>query len=70
MFVNLDNTDSAYETARQCLPYYYAVAATSPHVQTMAAERLQAGWTPASSGRRSRASAITTWQPPTTFHTS
>ena len=46
MFVNLDNTDSAYETARQCLPYYYAVAATSPHVQTMAAERLQAGWTP------------------------
>ena len=46
MFVNLDNTDSAYETARQCLPYYYAVAATSPHVQAMAAERLQAGWTP------------------------
>ena len=47
MFVNLDNTDSAYETARQCLPYYYAVAATSPHVQAMAAERLQAGWTSA-----------------------
>lgn len=46
MFVNLNNTDSAYETARQCLPYYYAVAATSPHVQAMAAERLQAGWTP------------------------
>lgn len=46
MFVNLDNTDSAYETARQCLPYYYAIAATSPHVQVMAAERLQAGWTP------------------------
>ena len=46
MFANLDNTDSAYETARQCLPYYYAVAATSPHVQAMAAERLQAGWTP------------------------
>lgn len=47
MFVNLDNTDSAYETARQCLPYYYAVAATSPHVQAMARERLQAGWTSA-----------------------
>ena len=47
MFVNLDNTDSAYETARKCLPYYYAVAATSPHVQAMAAERLQAGWTSA-----------------------
>lgn len=46
MFVNLDNTDSAYETARKCLPYYHEVAATSPHVQTMAAERLQAGWTP------------------------
>lgn len=46
MFVNLDTSDSAYETARQCLPYYYAVAATSPHVQAMAAERLQAGWTP------------------------
>lgn len=47
MFVNLDNTDSAYETARQCLPYYHEVAATSPHVQAMAAERLQAGWTSA-----------------------
>lgn len=47
MFANLDNTDSAYETARQCLPYYHAVAATSPHVQAMAAERLQAGWTSA-----------------------
>lgn len=46
MFINLDNTDSAYETARKCLPYYYEVAATSPHVQAMAAERLQAGWTP------------------------
>lgn len=46
MFVNLDTSDSAYETVRQCLPYYYAVAATSPHVQAMAAERLQAGWTP------------------------
>lgn len=46
MFVNLDNTDSAYETARKCLPYYYEVAATSPRVQAMAAERLQAGWTP------------------------
>ena len=45
MFVNLDNSDSAYETARQCLPYYYAAAATSPHVQAMARERLQAGWT-------------------------
>lgn len=47
MFVNLDNTDSAYETARKCLPHYYLVAATSPHVQAMAAERLQAGWTSA-----------------------
>ena len=47
MFVNLDNTDSAYETTRKCLPYYHAVAATSPHVQAMAAERLQAGWTSA-----------------------
>lgn len=46
MFVNLDNSDSAYETARKCLPYHYAAAATSPHVQAMAAERLQAGWTP------------------------
>ena len=43
MFVNLDTDDSAYETTRQCLPYYYAVAATSPHVQAMAAER---PWTP------------------------
>lgn len=47
MFVNLDTDDSAYETARQCLPYYYAIAATSPHVQAMARERLQAGWTSA-----------------------
>lgn len=47
MFVNLDTDDSAYETARKCLPYYYAIAATSPHVQAMAAERLQAGWTSA-----------------------
>lgn len=46
MFVNLDTDDSAYETTRKCLPYYYAVAATSPLVQAMAAERLQAGWTP------------------------
>lgn len=46
MFVNLDKDDSAYETTRKCLPYYYAVAATSPRVQAMAAERLQAGWTP------------------------
>ena len=46
MFVNLDTDDSAYETARQCLPHYYLVAATSPHVQAMARERLQAGWTP------------------------
>lgn len=46
MFVNLDTDDSAYETTRKCLPYYYAVAATSSHVQAMAAERLQAGWTP------------------------
>ena len=46
MFVNLDTNDTAYETARQCLPYHYAAAATSPHVQAMAAERLQAGWTP------------------------
>lgn len=46
MFVNLDTSDTAYETARQCLPYHYAAAATSPHVQAMAAERLQAGWTP------------------------
>lgn len=46
MFVNLDTDDSAYETARKCLPYYYLVAATSPHVQAMASERLQAGWTP------------------------
>ena len=45
MFVDFDTSDSAYETARQCLPYYYAVAATSPHVQVMARERLQAGWT-------------------------
>ena len=47
MFVNLDNSDSAYETARKCLPHYHAIAATSPHVQAMAAERLQAGWTSA-----------------------
>lgn len=47
MFVNLDTTDSAYETARQCLPHYHEVAATSPHVQAMARERLQAGWTSA-----------------------
>ena len=47
MFVNLDTDDSAYETTLKCLPYYYAVAATSPHVQAMAAERLQAGWTSA-----------------------
>lgn len=47
MFVNLDNTDSAYETAQQCLPHYHEVAATSPHVQAMARERLQAGWTSA-----------------------
>ena len=47
MFVNLDTDDSAYETARKCLPHYYAIAATSPHVQAMAAERLQAGWTSA-----------------------
>lgn len=47
MFVNLDNTDSAYEMARKCLPHYHAIAATSPHVQAMAAERLQAGWTSA-----------------------
>ena len=46
MFVNLDTDDSAYETTRKCLPYYYAIAATSPHVQAMARERLQAGWTP------------------------
>lgn len=46
MFVNLDTNDTAYETARKCLPYHYAVAATSPHVQAMAAERLQSGWTP------------------------
>lgn len=46
MFVNLDTDDSAYETTRKCLPHYYLVAATSPHVQAMAAERLQAGWTP------------------------
>lgn len=46
MFVNLDTDDSAYETTRKCLPHYYAIAATSPHVQAMAAERLQAGWTP------------------------
>lgn len=46
MFVNFDTDDSAYETTRKCLPYYYLVAATSPHVQAMAAERLQAGWTP------------------------
>lgn len=46
MFVNLDTNDTAYETARKCLPYHYAAAATSPHVQAMAAERLQAGWTP------------------------
>ena len=46
MFVNLDTDDSAYETTRKCLPHYYLVAATSPHVQVMAAERLQAGWTP------------------------
>lgn len=46
MFVNLDTSDTAYETARKCLPYYYTVAATSPHVQAMARERLQAGWTP------------------------
>ena len=47
MFVNLDTDDSAYETARKCLPYYHAVAATSPHVQAMARERLKAGWTSA-----------------------
>ena len=47
MFVNLGTTDSAYETARQCLPRYHEVAATSPHVQAMARERLQAGWTSA-----------------------
>lgn len=47
MFVNLDTDDSAYETARQCLPHYHEVAATSPHVQAMARERLQAGWTSA-----------------------
>lgn len=47
MFVNLGTTDSAYETARQCLPHYHEVAATSPHVQAMARERLQAGWTSA-----------------------
>lgn len=47
MFVNLDTDDSAYETTRKCLPYYHEVAATSPHVQAMAAERLQAGWTSA-----------------------
>ena len=46
MFVNLDTDDSAYETTRKCLPHYYVIAATSPHVQAMAAERLQAGWTP------------------------
>lgn len=46
MFVNLDANDTAYETARKCLPYHYAAAATSPHVQATAAERLQAGWTP------------------------
>lgn len=46
MFVNLDTNDTAYETARKCLPYYYAAAATNPHVQAMARERLQAGWTP------------------------
>lgn len=46
MFVNLDTNDTAYETARKCLPYHHAAAATSPHVQAMAAERLQAGWTP------------------------
>ena len=45
MFVNFDNSYSAYEATRKCLPYYYAAAATSPHVQAMAAERLQAGWT-------------------------
>lgn len=45
MFVNLDTNDTAYETARKCLPYHYAAAATNPHVQAMAAERLQAGWT-------------------------
>ena len=45
MFVNFDNSYSAYETARKCLPYYYAAAATSPHVQAMAAERLQSWWT-------------------------
>lgn len=46
MFVNFDTSDSAYEMARKCLPHYYVVAATSPHVQAMARERLQAGWTP------------------------
>lgn len=46
MFVNFDTDDSAYETTRKCLPHYYAIAATSPHVQAMARERLQAGWTP------------------------
>ena len=46
MFVNLDTDYSAYETTRKCLPHYYVIAATSPHVQAMAAERLQAGWTP------------------------
>ena len=47
MLVNLDTDDSAYETARKCLPHYHEVAATSPHVQAMARERLQAGWTSA-----------------------
>lgn len=46
MFVNFDTSDSAYEMARKCLPHYYLTAATSPHVQAMARERLQAGWTP------------------------
>ena len=57
MFVNLDTNDTAYETARKCLPYHYAAAATSPHVQAMAAERLQAGLdAPASSGKYSHTS--------------
>ena len=68
MFVNLDNTDSAYETARQCLPYYYLVAATSPHVQAMAAERLQAGWTP--SQLRQTLPRLSDYHMATTDHTS
>ena len=45
MLVNLDNTDDAYEMARRCLPGYHATAAANPHVQAMARERLNAGWT-------------------------